>query len=83
MNLDSLGAFIGTVGVPTALCLALFIFFGKRDKESSEKLEKMRDTLDRNTRAIDKLESSIENSNREVAMAITELVKFLQRKGGE
>lgn len=79
MNLDSWSNFIGVVGVPTFLCVCLFIYFAKRDKAQSDKLDKMRETVDNNTRAMNELKQSQEQSNREIVAVISELLKYLQR----
>lgn len=79
MNLDSLSDFIAVVGVPAFLCICLFIYFAKKDKTTTEKTDKMRESLDNNTKALEQLKLSQEQFNREITTVISELLRYLQR----
>ena len=79
MDLNSLSGFISAVGFPIVGCIALFIYVNKRDKAYTDKLDKMRETVDNNTRAMEELSKSNEQSYKEVTEVIAELLKYLQR----
>ena len=79
MDIDKMSNFVAVVGVPTFLCICLFFYFAKKDKTTTEKTDKMRESLDNNTRAIERLQISQEQSNREMVNVIGELLRYLQR----
>lgn len=79
MDLNTLGGFISAVGFPILACIFLFLYTTKRDKDYTEKLDKMRETIENNTRAMTELKQSTEQANKEMTNVITELLRYLQR----
>lgn len=79
MDLNSIEGFISAVGFPILACIFLFLYTTKRDKAYTEKLDKMRETVDNNTRAMKELKQSTEQANREMTNVISELLRYLQR----
>lgn len=79
MDLNTIGGFISAVGFPILACIFLFLYTTKRDKDYTEKLDKMRETVDNNTKAMEELKQSNEQANREITTVISELLRYLQR----
>ena len=55
MDFASIQAFISSVGIPTALCVYLIYVNNKNNEKHAEEIDKLRETVDNNTRAMIKL----------------------------
>ena len=55
MDLASISQLIGTVGFPIVCCIYLIYTNGKNGEKHDEEIEKLRITIDNNTKAITKL----------------------------
>lgn len=82
MDFKTLSEFIAGVGFPIAAYFFLAKYFAKRDEKNEKDLDKMRETVDNNTKALqelqhgyDSIKYTIDNVNR----VMTELLSYLQR----
>ena len=72
-------AAISTVGFPIIVCIVLAKHYAKREENNEKNLDKMRETVDNNTKAIGDLTTSYNNNNN----VLREMVSVLQKmKGG-
>lgn len=55
MDLTSISQLIGTVGFPIVCCIYLIYTNGKNGEKHDEEIEKLRETIDNNTKAMMKL----------------------------
>lgn len=55
MDFNLITDFISTIGFPIAACVAMYIMNDKQDKRHKEEIDALRETVELNTRAIDKL----------------------------
>ena len=55
MDFSAIGSLIGTVGFPIACCIYLIYTNGKNGEKHDEEIEKLRVTIDNNTKAMMKL----------------------------
>ena len=55
MDFASIQTFISSVGIPTALCVYLIYVNNKNNEKHAEEIDKLRETVDNNTRAMIKL----------------------------
>ena len=63
MDISSVTQLISGVGFPIAMCLLLFYRMGKSDETHKEEMDKMRESFDANTAAIQALTVEIEKRN--------------------
>lgn len=55
--------FISSVGFPIAVCIALGYYILWEKKRTDELFKTLKDSIDNNTRSVDKLSERIERSN--------------------
>ena len=64
MELQSIQAFIGSLGFPVVCCLIQFYVILKMNKSHNETLAELKKTIDNNTRSILDLADSLRGVNR-------------------
>lgn len=55
MTFNDISTFFSTVGVPTGLCIYMIYVNYKNNEKHAEEIEKLRETVENNTRAMIKL----------------------------
>ncbi len=65
MELQSIQAFIGSLGFPVVCCLIQFYVILKMNKSHDETLAELKKTIDNNTRSIIDLTDSLRGVNRD------------------
>lgn len=65
MELQSIQAFIGSLGFPVVCCLIQFYVILKMNKSHDETLSELKKTIDNNTRSIIDLTDSLRGVNRD------------------
>ena len=55
MTFNDISTFFSTVGVPTGLCCYMIYVNWKNNEKHAEEIEKLRETVENNTRAMIKL----------------------------
>lgn len=55
MTFSDISTFFSTVGVPTGLCIYMIYVNYKNNEKHAEEIEKLRETVENNTRAMIKL----------------------------
>ena len=81
MDLKTIGEFISVVGFPCLACIGLAKYFSKRDEKNEKDLDKMRETVDNNTRAIQEMKTANESINQtinSVNHVISELLQYIK-----
>ena len=80
MDVKAIGEFISTIGFPIVACLLMGKYFSKRDEKYQNDLEKMRDIVDNNTKALNELNTAYNNTN----LILREMLSTIQKlKVGE
>ena len=78
--MSEIAAIVSSIGFPIVACIILAKHYAKREDKNENNLEKMRETIDNNTRVINDLQISYNNNN----AILREIVTILQKlKGGD
>lgn len=64
MNVDVITTAIGSLGFPIVACLILFWYLNKERESHAEEIDKLRESLDRNTEILEKLKDIIQYLDR-------------------
>ena len=63
LGVQEITTLIGTLGFPIAAYVGIFWYMSKRDEKYDNKLDKMSEVIDNNTKAITILTERIDNKN--------------------
>lgn len=60
MDFAQIGSFISTVGFPVVMCIMMYDRMGKQDERHEEEIQKLTETINNNTVAINVLSAKID-----------------------